>query len=130
LVLTPNEAKEKNLFKNNALGGLVKPKTNIMNFSKALEELKLGNSVARKGWNEKNISIYLNKGSYDFSKGQDKENPNEIEGIKEDFFEKGDIGTVTRLPNLNMMLATGSTVTGWLASQTDILAEDWYIVSI
>ena len=34
-------------------------------------------------------------------------------------------GTITRLPNLNMRAATGSTVTGWLASQTDILAEDW-----
>ena len=29
------------------------------------------------------------------------------------------------MPNINMLAADGSIVTGWLASQTDMLAEDW-----
>ena len=51
-----------------------------------------------------------------------------IDGVHPDLFEKGATGTVTRLPNINMRAASGATVTGWLASQTDILAEDWTIV--
>ena len=94
-----------------------------LNFGEALELLKQGKAVAREGWNGKKMCIYLNKGSNDFPDDQDT--PNHIEGINVQLFERGDKGTVRRLPNLNMQAATGSTVTGWLASQTDLLAEDW-----
>lgn len=94
-----------------------------MNFGQAIEEMKSGNAVARKGWNGKNMFIYLNKGSNDFDKNEDI--PKLIEGIGSYLFQKGDSGTFRRLPNINMYTATGSTLTGWLASQTDILAEDW-----
>jgi hypothetical protein len=92
-------------------------------FGQAIEALKKGNAVSRQGWNGKGMCIFLNKGSHTIP--QDQDLPNEIEGIRANLFEKGPHGTVTRLPNLNMKAATGSTVTGWLASQTDILAEDW-----
>lgn len=96
-----------------------------MNFGKAIEALKVGKKVAREGWNGKGMFIFLNEGSID------KEGITDyhlIEGIDSKLFSDGATGTVTRLPNLNMRAATGSTVTGWLASQTDILAEDWCIV--
>jgi len=101
-----------------------------MNFGEAVEALKLGSRVAREGWNGKKMFIYLNKGSIDVASHHKEVRESEnffVEGIKSDLFESGDTGTVTRLPNLNMKAATGSTVTGWLASQTDILAEDWSI---
>lgn len=51
-----------------------------------------------------------------------------FEGIMFDLFQTGDAGTVPRLPNIIMKTATGSTLTGWLASQTDILSEDWIVL--
>ena len=97
-----------------------------LSFSQALDGLKQGKAISREGWNGKGILVFLNKGSHDFAEDQDT--PNKIESIKVGLFERGDKGTVTRLPNLNMKDATGSTVTGWLASQTDLLAEDWCIL--
>lgn len=97
-----------------------------MNFGKAIEAMKGGHAVARSGWNGKNMLIYLIPGSYDPSVLGEK--PEHIDGIDESLFNFGDAGTVTRLPNINMKSATGSTVTGWLASQSDMLAEDWEIV--
>lgn len=100
-------------------------------FDKAIALLKHGKCVARKGWNGKGMFIYLNMGSYDpqalgLPVGQADMSCTElIDGIRLGLFSCGDKGTVTRLPNLNMKSATGATVTGWLASQIDILAEDW-----
>lgn len=98
---------------------------NTLTFGEALEALKQGHCVARAGWNGKGMFICLNKGS---SEVLSPDRSGQVEGISEKHFELGMTGTVTRLPNLNMRAATGSTVTGWLASQTDLLAEDWQIV--
>ena len=103
-----------------------------LSFGKAIEALKNGESVCREGWNGKGMFLWLNKGSahghYDNTAPENVPSDNTIEGIQSRLFELGDVGTVTRLPNINMRAATGSTVTGWLASQTDMLAEDWMIV--
>lgn len=107
-----------------------------MNFGQAIESLKEGKNVARNGWNGKGMHLWLNKGSVDArslsnqADGTDipKEDLGTIAGVSMGLFEKGDLNTVTRLPNINMRAATGETVTGWLASQTDMLAEDWGIV--
>lgn len=100
--------------------------TSGMNFGLALEALKDGKAIARAGWNGKGMFIYLNHGSHDFPAHQDR--PPVIGGVNHSLFENGDTGTVTRMPNINMRAADGSTVTGWLASQTDMLADDWSIV--
>jgi len=102
-----------------------------MNFGQAIEALKNGNAVARSGWNGKNMFLFLNKGSIDVAAHHKENRESEnffVEGIRFNLFESGDTGTVTRLPNINMRAATGSTVTGWLASQTDLLAEDWEVL--
>lgn len=92
-------------------------------FGEALEAIKQEKRVARAGWNGKGMFIYLNKGAIDHEPEADN-----IEGIPSGLFEVWHQGIVTRLPNINMKAASGSTVTGWLASQTDLLAEDWEIL--
>ena len=95
-----------------------------MNFGEAIGHLKAGGRVARAGWNGKGMFVWLNKGSTpDHVKGL------YLNGVSTGLFELGDVGTAVRMPNLNLRAADGSTVTGWLASQTDMLAEDWVVVS-
>lgn len=103
-----------------------------MNFGEAVEKIKAGIPCCRAGWNGKGMFIFLNRGS---SPTLDPIAENQsimplIDGVNQKLFDLGAIGTVTRLPNLNMKAATGSTVTGWLASQTDILAEDWIVATL
>jgi len=106
-----------------------------LNFGQAIEALKQGKCVARKGWNGKGMHLWLNKGSFDaellgFNSENHPDYPHgsTIDGVDLGLFQLGEKDTVTRLPNINMKTAAGSTVTGWLASQTDMLAEDWEIV--
>ena len=98
-----------------------------MNFGEAIACLKGGHRVARAGWNGKGMFIYLNKGCADPDVVSLSAEEALIDGIDVNLFEVGDVGIVTRLPNINMRTATGSTVTGWLASQSDMLAEDWIV---
>lgn len=103
----------------------VAKQTKGLSFGAAISELKEGRSVAREGWNGKGMYLWLNRGSAPSQKDYDVAH---IDGIRTDLFLTGDEGTVTRLPNINMCSATGATVTGWVASATDMLAEDWCIV--
>jgi hypothetical protein len=122
----------------NALDGLCKIHNENMNvketgqnFGQAVEAMKLGFCVRRAGWNGKGMWLWINKGSMPFDTLHGDDNlpkGGRTEGIKNELFDSADSGTSVRLPNINMRAATGSTVTGWLASQTDILAEDWDIL--
>lgn len=96
----------------------------FMTFGEAVENLKKGNLVARAGWNGKGMFLSLNLGSADRSLGDQSH----FDGVPGRLLENGCAGTVTRLPNINMRTASGATVMGWLASQTDVLAEDWVMV--
>ncbi len=101
-----------------------------MNFGEAIEAAKDGKAVARTGWNGKNMRVFLNFGIHDSDKTAYTiaEGVVLLNGVRANLFDEGDRGTVTRMPNLNMVAADGSIVTGWLASQTDMLAEDWQVV--
>lgn len=89
-----------------------------MNFSEALIELKAGESVARDGWNGKNMFIVLQKGYPDGIPVN--RNTSQALGIEE--------GTIVRFrPYIMMYTAQGDCVP-WVASQSDLLAEDWVIV--
>lgn len=101
----------------------MKEKTNV-SFSVALLALKNGERIAREGWNGKGMHLWLNKGAVDGN----KEKTPLIDGVTSDLFEDHGEGVTTRMPNINMRSASGATVTGWLASQTDLLAEDWVIL--
>ena len=80
-----------------------------MNFGQAIEALKAGKKVARKGWNGKGIFIEL-------------QNPDEHSKMTHSYIFIDTTGLQTDNPN-----APKDRVP-WLASQTDMLAEDWMIV--
>lgn len=80
-------------------------------FGEAIRLIKQGKKAARKGWNGKNMYIFLHEG---YSTNENKH----ITGNISDYCS----------PYICMKTATGDIVCGWLASQTDMLAEDWIIV--
>ena len=85
------------------------------NFGKALELLKEGKKVCRSGWNGKGMFLTLQEGS-SVTGTMMRNKP------AKDFY--GD-GEVKICPHIDMKAADGSYVVGWLASQTDQLADDW-----
>ena len=93
-----------------------------MNFGKALEALKEGKFVARKGWNGKGMFIYLSEG---YSIGVDDVLNR---SLCECLAKTTDDGIVHINSHIDMKAADGTLVIGWLASQTDMLAEDWEII--
>ena len=96
--------------------GAYKP-LDAMTFGDAITMLKRGHKVARNGWNGKGMWIILNKGRV-------------VENLEPNsFYERcGFEAPVVIQDHIDMKAADGSMVVGWLASQTDMLAEDWVIV--
>ena len=85
-----------------------------MTFGLAIEAMKKGMKVARKGWNGKGMYLFLTT-SIDFETKADLSSCRHLEGE-------------LTLPSIVMKTADDKFVVGWLASQTDMLAEDWIIV--
>lgn len=83
-----------------------------MDFGKAIEALKSGKRVKRAGWNGKNQYVELATNiSYKNANG-------EIINC-----EHESIGN-----NALAFVGTSGVQMGWLASQADMLAEDWLII--
>lgn len=87
----------------------------LLTFSKALEALKEGKKVAREGWNGKGMFVFLVPGSVF------KVNRPPLLGIYPEGTE------INYHAHIDMKTADNKIVP-WLASQTDILAEDWVIL--
>lgn len=99
-----------------------------LGFDFAILAIKSGKCVARKGWNGKRMFIYLQEGrKYFLLEGNDEML---IDGVEATHFYGTSEGTVTQMPSICMQTATGSIVTGWVASQTDMLAMDWQIAPL
>lgn len=103
-----------------------------MNFGEALEYLKSGHRIRREGWNGKGMYLYLTKGliSIDGIKAlpgiMDKDKVYQDGVLVTDvLFDLGAENTPTSLPVVSMRTASGAIIDGWLASQTDLMAEDW-----
>ena len=83
-----------------------------MTFGEAIENMKKGEKVARRGWNGKKQYIQLATGiSYKTAQG-------EIVNCEHDAIGNKAIAFV----------GTSGVQMGWLASQVDMLAEDWELV--
>lgn len=83
-------------------------------FSVALDYLKQGKKVARKGWNGKGMFLFL-ADDIEFSTAADLSSVQDLEGE-------------LTCPSIVLKTADDKFVVGWLASQTDMLADDWNIV--
>lgn len=84
-----------------------------MNFGQAIEALKSGVKVAREGWNGKGMFLYhVPAQSY----------PAVTDVAKATFGEQVPYGAYIA------MKTAQNNVVPWLASQTDVLAEDWAVV--
>ena len=79
-----------------------------MPFGLAIEALKKGKKVARKGWNGKGMYLFL-------ADGQDLTS----------CFSSGDFQCAS---SVCMKTAQNNICVGWLASQADMLADDWMFV--
>jgi len=92
----------------------------LLTFGEALSELKQGNKVMRKGWNGKNMWLALTPGSI----------INKISARSGAALKLAEEGADTIVINdhIDMRTADGSVCCGWLASQSDMLAEDWVVV--
>ena len=77
-----------------------------MNFGDALNALKLGNKVARDGWNGKGMWLELQR--------PDENSKMTLPYIYINYPDDANNTPGARVP--------------WLASQTDMLGEDWFIV--
>jgi len=79
----------------------------FLTFGLAIDSMKKGCKVSRKGWNGKNMWLWLCnvEGEWESKEGE----------------------TYQRLPYIYMKTADNKVVP-WLASQTDMLSEDWEIV--
>lgn len=88
----------------------------MFDFGNAVKELKAGKRVYRRGWNGKGMFLFLVKGEA-------------VTGAIEDHYgDPQHKGVHKALDAIYMHTAQGDLVP-WLASQTDVLAEDWiYIV--
>ena len=92
----------------------------LYTFGEALEALKQGKKVARKGWNGKGMYLWLKPAAT--IKAEWCKDP-----ILKDIAEANG-GEVEALGTICMKTADGKILSGWLASQTDMLLEDWVIV--
>lgn len=94
--------------------------TDGMSFGLAIEALKKGAKVARAGWNGKGMWLVLVPGT---------PHANMKEGSP---YMRAGISSCEILPHIDMWTVNAkgrrAMLPGWLASQTDMLTDDWQIV--
>ena len=83
---------------------------NAMTFGFASEAMKKGKKVARKGWNGKGMYLF--------------KSPKVGCQMHKQYTGKD----INDLQEFIVMKAADDTLVPWLASQTDVLAEDWMII--
>lgn len=89
-------------------------------FGWALTQLREGKKVQREGWNGKGMWLVLQEG---YPNGVPiNANTSRATGMPE--------GTVCRFLPYIMMKTADDSFVPWLASQTDVLAHDWWVVDL
>ena len=88
-----------------------------MNFGEALECMQRGDRVAREGWNGKDMFLV-------YVPGTDR-----IETKKESAYHNAGVLSCEIGAHIDICTADGTMQPGWLASQSDMLAGDWLIVT-
>ena len=113
---------------------------NNLNFGDAIAALKEGKKVSRTNWNGKRMYLFFQRGriaceSIELSAEDttatfaDNESViSNIDGVNISIFDSDENVQCDVMPFIIMKSASGRNVIGWLASQTDMLAEDWGII--
>ena len=100
-------------------------KGDLLSFGDAIILLKAGHKVARLGWNGKGMWLALSPGVAALSADKFLAGPNRE-------FAEANGGTAEVLPCITMKTINAhgreAILMGWLASQTDMLSEDWVVV--
>ena len=95
-----------------------------MNFGETLAALKDGKKVAREGWNGKGMFLIL-AGGYTVPANDLRPNS----PINAEFLAERGLTEMEILPHIDMWTVNSSGrqayLAGWLASQTDMLSDDW-----
>ena len=93
-----------------------------MNFGQAIEALKAGQKVSRTGWNGKGMWLILVPGTQPAVLAENSLYA-KATGLRE----------CEILPHIDMWTVNASgrraMLPGWLASQSDMLADDWEVVN-
>lgn len=95
-----------------------------LNFGQAIEALKEGKRVARQGWNGKGMFLFL------LPEGNNI--PTKVihdEALRKVIETETGRDTFDAYGSIRMWTADKKVLTGWLASQTDMLSEDWVIIN-
>ncbi|MGH2666020.1 DUF2829 domain-containing protein [Flavobacterium sp.] len=99
---------------------------NNLNFGQAIEALKKGHKVAREGWNGKAMYLFMQVGNTvaknfipNFKSLPDSVKDH-LTTLKKD---------VVFNSSITMFTAAQEMQPGWLASQTDMLSNDWVVLS-
>lgn len=113
-----------------------------LNFGQAIEAMKSGKRVSRKGWNGKNVIPFPAGIAFNLVSKKKWNGKNMFLWLKEGCVINSDHchdpilksicddngGTLSCLPTICMKTADNKVLTGWLASQIDMLSCDWYIL--
>ena len=92
-----------------------------MTFGQAIEHMQSGGFVTRADWNGKGMYLWILPAA--LVPAEWCKDPH----LKKLAVDNG--GSLNCLPAIRMKTASGAVLTGWLASQTDMLATDWEIVN-
>lgn len=90
-----------------------------LDFSDCLKCLKDGYKLRRSGWNGKGMWIAM-------SKGITFDSANAREGSAKLLAEE--VSTIETLPRIDLKMADGKLMIGWLPNHADLFSEDWEIV--
>lgn len=105
-----------------------------LSYGEALEAVKKGKLIAREGWNGKGMFVFqraeiqLNIADF-FSINTLPKGVKDYYELKNQPIEKASDVTINFTAYLCMKAADDSIVNGWLASQTDMLSNDWQILN-
>lgn len=92
-------------------------------FGVAIRHLKNGKRVAREGWNGKGMFLFLlPAGTVPVKAIHDP-------ALREVIEKEVGGETFEALGSIRMFTADKKVLTGWLASQTDMLSQDWLVLN-
>ena len=101
-----------------------------LSFGDALKALKAGRRVARTGWNGKGMWLSLSCApGGDAAAGRREIAAENLWSSNNSEYARQNGGSAVVLPCITMKTTTGEILMGWLASQTDMLAEDWEVLA-